>query len=175
MRRQGLSFWFVFQPTSASKGSRPSFLWVKSPCAQCVGNVHALTTGHFGGPGSTRSPVWWSSPSRCVCLLILSVFSRLTGWGHCGVGLVNRRTESCPLITQPQDSCGSSSRTPWFPRGHLAIPRAHSHYNLQRNKDLLISSEWGPEVLRIHTQDRPRGQLLSSPQVPTVPKTGDCI
>lgn len=85
-------------------------------------------------------------------------------WGHCQTVLVNRRTESCPQIAQPQDSHGSSVQAPWFPRGHLAMPRDRSCHNAQKREDRLAPSEWRSEMLLILTQDGPRGQVLPAPK-----------
>lgn len=98
----------------------------------------------------------------------------LTGvWGHCQVGLICRRAESCPQISQPENSRDSSIQVPLFPRGNnLAMSGDHSYLQFTEECGRRTASrEQRPEMLT-RTEDRPRGQLLSSPQMPTTPKMG---
>lgn len=100
----------------------------------------------------------------------------LTGvWGHCQVGLIHRRAESCPQISQPENSRDSSIQVPLFPKGHLAMSGDHSYLEFTEECGRCTASrEQRPEMLLTRTEDRPRGQLLPSPQMPTTLKMGDC-
>lgn len=86
--------------------------------------------------------------------------------GYGGIAKRNLSTEEQGLVLR-----SSSHRSPMVLHfRHLGSPGdiwqcpMHSYQNLQRSGDLLASSEWRPEVVLIHTQDRPMAECHPDPK-----------
>lgn len=83
-------------------------------------------------------------------------------WGHCQVGLIGRRADSCPQISQPENSRDSSVQAPLLPRGHLAMSGDHSSLRFTEECGRHTASrEQRPE--RPHTGQNPRPSAIQPP------------
>lgn len=85
-------------------------------------------------------------------------------WGHGQVGLIGRRTESCPEISQPENSHDSSLQAALFPGGHLAMSGDLSCLEFTEKYGSTASREWGPEVLLITHRTDPVAECYPAPK-----------